>query len=199
VLHHHPTRLTLEEYLAWEARQETRNELVDGQPVAMTGGSRRHGRITRNLTVLLERQLAGGPCEAFATDCKVKTGVGEDSNVRYPDAVVDCGGRGDSDDDRVQLALKPVLVAEVLSPSNREGDQLQRLRDYDRTPSIQHYLVVAQSQVSVTVYSRQGGELSPAHLYEALTDVIDLPELGLTIALADVYLNLAKFAPAPPD
>ena len=37
-----PQKMTVDEYLEWEARQEIRHEYVDGEIFAMTGGSIPH-------------------------------------------------------------------------------------------------------------------------------------------------------------
>jgi Uma2 family endonuclease len=44
----YPERMTLEEYLEWEATQECRHEYIDGEIIAMTGGSLPHNDITLN-------------------------------------------------------------------------------------------------------------------------------------------------------
>ncbi|MEJ7715979.1 MAG: hypothetical protein WKF40_09900 [Thermoleophilaceae bacterium] len=49
-------RMTLQEFLAWEERQELRYEFDGFSPVAMTGGTVGHDRISMNLAVVL-----GGP------------------------------------------------------------------------------------------------------------------------------------------
>ena len=38
----YPERMTPEEYLEWEATQECRHEYIDGEIIAMTGGSLPH-------------------------------------------------------------------------------------------------------------------------------------------------------------
>jgi len=42
----YPERMTPEEYLEWEATQECRHEYIDGEIIAMTGGSLPHNDIT---------------------------------------------------------------------------------------------------------------------------------------------------------
>ncbi len=42
-------KLSLAEYMAWEAEQEGRNEFHRGEVFAMVGGCRGHGRIIANL------------------------------------------------------------------------------------------------------------------------------------------------------
>jgi Uma2 family endonuclease len=39
-----PYRMTVTEFLAWDAPGQIRWQLVDGEPIAMTGTGRRHRR-----------------------------------------------------------------------------------------------------------------------------------------------------------
>ncbi len=49
--------MTLAEFLAWEERQELRYEFDGVAPVAMTGGTAAHDRITFNLRKVLDARL----------------------------------------------------------------------------------------------------------------------------------------------
>jgi hypothetical protein len=49
--------MTLAEFLAWEERQELRYEFNGQAPVAMTGGTAAHDRITFNLRKVLDARL----------------------------------------------------------------------------------------------------------------------------------------------
>ncbi|MEK0196227.1 Uma2 family endonuclease, partial [Microcoleus anatoxicus PTRS1] len=43
-----PQKMTVEEYLEWEAQQEIRHEYVNGEVFAMTGGTIPHNDIALN-------------------------------------------------------------------------------------------------------------------------------------------------------
>ena len=66
------TPMTKDEFLAWETRQEPRYEFDGIRPVAMTGGSRNHGRIQVNLVAALNTRLRGHRCEAFGDNLKIE-------------------------------------------------------------------------------------------------------------------------------
>ena len=50
-------RITVEEYLLAERAAEERHVYLDGRVWAMAGESLSHGRVTVNLTVLIQSQL----------------------------------------------------------------------------------------------------------------------------------------------
>ena len=173
-------RWTVEEYLDWEERQEERYELVDGRPVLMVGAMIGHDLICGNLVSALKATLKGRRCRAHTGGAKVRTGR---DNVRYPDASVDCGPL----DLKGRLTAEPTAVFEVLSPSTWAIDLNEKLADYDATPSIRHYVIVAQDRVQVTVWNRVDGALVRGAEFTTLTDVVDLPAVDLRLALAEIY------------
>jgi hypothetical protein len=56
--------VTIEDFLAWEERQELRYEFDGWEPVAMTGGTLAHEVLGGTLRALLREQLRGKPCQA---------------------------------------------------------------------------------------------------------------------------------------
>jgi hypothetical protein len=60
----HRLKMNSGDYLAWEARQERRHELVDGVVRMMAGSARAHNDIALNLRQALKERLKGGPCKA---------------------------------------------------------------------------------------------------------------------------------------
>jgi hypothetical protein len=54
--------MTVDEFLAWEDRQAPRYAFDGFQPIAMTGGTRAHAAIQRNLAVALQMRLRALTC-----------------------------------------------------------------------------------------------------------------------------------------
>jgi Uma2 family endonuclease len=82
-------RATREAYLAAERAAEYKSEYIGGYVVPMTGAGRAHNVIAGNISAALNLQLAGSPCEVYATDMRVK--VNDTGDYTYPDVVVACG------------------------------------------------------------------------------------------------------------
>ena len=126
------------EFLAWTERQPGRWERSAGRPVAMALERAQHTRVKAAVWAARSRAIAraDAPCEAFADGIAVRI---DDDTDYEPDALVNCGPPVDPD---AIAAPNPVVVVEVLSPSTRAIDTGERLVDYFRVPSIQHFLVV---------------------------------------------------------
>lgn len=76
---------------------------------------------------------------------------------------------------------------EVLSPSTESYDRGQKFNQYKKLPSLRHYLLVSQQTWLVEWYQlTEHGVWAHTALAEA-NDTLYLPELALTMTLAQVY------------
>ena len=133
-----PRTMSPEEFLAWEATQESRHEFVDGEIFAMTGGTLFHNIIAFNLATILRQQLEPRGCLTFIENAKLRAGT----NIFYPDVVVTCDPHQLDRD----LIEHPILVAEVLSHSTATYDRETKwVRCRQHLPSLQAFLLVSQA------------------------------------------------------
>ena len=174
--------MSLEEFLAWEAEQELRYELVDGQAVMMTGGTVAHDFVRSRIAGSLLDQLRGRPCRV-ALDVKISCPSG---NVRYPDVAVHCGPFRPKD----ILASEPRIVIEVLSESTKATDFLIKLRDYQSVPDIAAYLIFWQDEARVLLHRRAGTAWQSGEEIAGLEASMELGEIGATLSLQDIYGEL---------
>jgi Uma2 family endonuclease len=179
-------RWTWDTYVAWESQQQIKHEFVDGEVYAMAGGTIAHDVITNNLRRLLFEALRGKGCRVHGPDAKLATGNG---NARYPDAFVDCGRLVPG----ALFAQEPKAVFEVLSRSTAWEDQTLKLRDYDATPTIQHYVLLNQDEMRAVNYTRGANgafDIRNPALVEGRDGVVALPALDVTIPLALLHEGL---------
>lgn len=145
----HFNYMTPQEYLEWEATQEFKHEYVDGEVFAMTGGTIPHNLVGGNLYALLKSHLRGKGCRVFIADVKVQ--IAEARSYCYPDVMVSCDER---DREAIQLIQHPCLIVEVLSPSTEGYDRGEKFRRYRQLPSLQEYVLIDATQMSVDRFSR---------------------------------------------
>lgn len=175
-------RYTVAEYLALEERSEVRHEFFDGEIFAMAGADVSHNLIAGNLLVSFKLALRGQPCKVLMEG--VQLAVEEGRHYAYPDVMITC----DPDDQRAKrLLYAPVLLVEVLSPSTAEYDRGRKFKQYQKLPSLKHYLLVSQTSWLVEWYRREeNGIWSITSLVEA-TDALVIPELNINLTVAEVY------------
>jgi len=167
--------LTLDEFLAWERSQPARYEFDGVQPVAMTGGSRPHGRVGARLVAALVNRVHP-PCEAFGPDLKVLT----TERVRYSDANVVCTP-SDEDSDLVD----PTVVFEVLSPSTALTDRKVEALKYAAVPHILAYVLLEQDWPEITIM-RCSAAWEP-EVVRGLAAELELAEISTSISLNAIY------------
>jgi len=180
------TLFTPEEYIELERHAEHKNEYVDGEIVAMSGGAKRHSRIKVALVRLIDSQLAGGPCDAFDGDLRVHV---DPMLYTYPDLSVVCGDsevESAGDDDTL---LNPTVIFEVLSPSTEAYDRGEKFRRYQRMPSLRQYVLVSQDRPRIEVFTRQG-DFWTYRDASGLVASVRLDAIDCTLALREVYAKL---------
>jgi Uma2 family endonuclease len=182
---------TPEKFLSWAACQEGRYEFDGFQPVAMTGGSARHNRITFNIHVALRSRLRGTGCSAFGSDLGVRT-IG--NAIRYPDALVNCTQFPETQ----RLAPDAVVAFEVQSPDSGRRDRIEKVREYAAIPSLRHYVIVETTGVGLSWLHRQHAD--EPWMAAALVggDALVFPEIGIEIPVAEIYEDVDFEADAEP-
>jgi len=172
---------TTEAFFAWQEKQPERYELVDGFPVRMMAGARNvHDDIVVNVLTELRNQLRGRSCRPFTGDGSLETKPGQ---IRRPDIGVDCGRR----DPNATKASSPRVVAEVLSPTTRDFDTIGKLEEYKVVDSLERIVVIEPNAPEVISWVRGADRNWRKTVQRGLDQEIDMPEIGATLSLAEVY------------
>jgi Uma2 family endonuclease len=174
--------MTLEQFLAWEDRQELRYEFDCFRPVGLTGETAAHSAIQRNLITALGTRLRGQPCRPYGSHLKIEVA----GRIRYPDAFVVCTPV----DPRAKVVTDPVVIFEVLSESTASNDLVVKNAEYRATPSVRRYAVLQQDAPAAIVFAHRAGEWV-TELVAGDDAVLRLPEIGIEIPLAEIYADVA--------
>jgi Uma2 family endonuclease len=181
--------MRLEEFLRWEERQDRRFEFDGFQPAAMTGGTRAHAFIQRNLAISVGGRLRSKSCQFAGSDLKVEV----DGSIRYPDGFVVCT----PGPLRSTVVRDPVVIFEVLNESTSTTDRITKNREYAATPSVQRYVMLEQDRIAATVFARAGQDWVGHILLDDA--VLAMPEIGIEVPLAELYDGIDLTASEPAD
>ena len=191
-------KMTLEDFLAWEAEQPERWEFFNGEAFMMAGGSDVHNAISLNTAFALRQPLRGTRCNVFMSDVRLR--LAESDDLFYPDVFVTCS---DADRARRQVKEDPTLIAEVLSPSTEAYDRGDKFAAYRRFAGLKTVLFLSQDRAHVECFTR--GDDGRWVLSEASGETarLALPAFDFELALADLYRDLPDAeasdpAPVPP-
>lgn len=172
-----------EELLADKPRGE-RWELIGGRVVRMMVGARwEHGAIVQNIARHLGNRLdaAGLPCHIFTRTFYMKQRALDAALL--PDVMVVCGDL----EPGATSTEEPTVLVEVMSAGTQARDRSEKWAVYQRLPSLQHYVLVARDRPAAEVFGRVDGAWSGVRLLEGLDAVLDLPALGVSLTLTEVY------------
>lgn len=185
-------RHTVEEYLLRERDSLEKHEFYDGEIFAMAGATPAHNIIAGNLVAALHSALKSRACVTLPSDMRVFVPAGL---YAYPDASVVCGPLDIAKYRGLETLKNPLLIVEVLSKSTEAYDRGAKFDFYRTIPSLKGYLLVSQERAKVDHFARRddGWLLSSA---SELHGGIHLPELDVTLALAEIY---AKVQFPPPE
>jgi len=184
------TKVTAEEYLALDRAAEFRSELLDGEMVAMSGGSRRHSRLKMKLAGEIYAALRGPSCQAFDSDLRVRV---SSQMYTYPDLSVVCG-KPMPGDDREDILLNPTVIFEVLSPSTEYYDRGIKFRRYREIEALRDYVLVDQDQIRIEQFTRGDANTWTFRDHQRPEDVLRIASIGISLLLASIYEGI-EFTP----
>ena len=177
-----PAEMTVAEFLSWQA-PGGRWELVDGEPVAMAPTSRTHGALQNQLGHLIAShfETSGMPCTVVTTPGIIpRVRAGE--NFRIPDLAVTCT-QYDAEEYDVS---DPVLIVEVLSPSNR-AETWRNVWSFTTIPSLREVLLLNSTSIRANLLRRGTDGNWPAAATVIEDGDLTLDSIGLTVQLAAIY------------
>lgn len=182
------TKLTVDEYLAFERASESKHEYYDGDVFAMTGGTPAHSLIASNFIREAGNALKGRPCVVYTSDLRVK--VNPSGLYTYPDVTIVCGEQLFDDELRDTL-INPTVIVEVLSKSTASYDRGPKSKHFRKVESLQALIFIEQESPAVEVYRRQpDGNWILSDATE-LTESIAIEPIGISIPLAEIYRNVS--------
>ncbi|MCV0394666.1 MAG: Uma2 family endonuclease [Rhizobiaceae bacterium] len=175
-----------DEFLRRNEGREGKREFVRGRVVEMMiDVTRNHVDIATNLLLALRQHLDR---ETFSVG-SANFGVRTPDGIRYSDVFVDRKTAAASADD--PIAVEPVFVAEVLSPSSYGRDFVHKLADYKGVDSLIYYLILSHEEPRVWLWGRSPeGWNGPQELAGA-NAAVDLGQLSVQLSLADLYDGVA--------
>jgi len=173
---------SLDEFLAWEERQELRYEFLPGGIITMTaGGTEDHHQMTTNILVALEPRVRERPCYVYANVAKV---LPRRANaIVYPDVMVRCGPRTG----KSTAFEDPIVVFEVLSESTAKHDLTRKRQVYKGIPSVAVIVYVSQDEHRLDIVRRGEGGSFDDEVLEGPDAVLTLPEIGAELSLAEIF------------
>ena len=124
----------------------------------------------------------------------VRTIIKAGKLYRYPDVQV----AKLSEISETHAVTRPKILIEVTSINSAKTDNDDKVNEYTALESLDYYLIISQEEMLVKVFRRTSRRSWQFDVYEDRNEVINLPEFGFSLSLADIYENVI-FAEARSD
>ncbi len=178
------TKLTYQDYLEMPEEPGCRFEILDGILVKEPSPGVQHQRVSRRLQRLLEDYLWKADPRGEVLNAPLDTTFG-DITVVQPDLLY-VSGEQQSMVKETRIDGPPALVVEIISPTSRRKDRVQKMQIYQNA-GVQHYWLVDPGEKTLECFSLRDG------LYALLAagmedDVVRHPEFaGLEVDLSVLW------------
>lgn len=166
----------------------TERELIRGQlrERPMTRRNRRHSRVTIKLGKLLDLWLDEQPeprGEVLAGEAGFRIRQEPDTTVGIDVAYISAEVATRNADNAAVIDGPPVLAVEILSPSDRHEDIVEKIEEYLDTGVLLVWLV--DPDLRTVCVHRPGAEPELFNIHQVLSGEPDLP--GLRIPVSEVF------------
>lgn len=179
------SRLTVDEYLAYDQGSEMRNEFWEGVLYHRPGGTYRHSNIMNGLLDVLSRQLRHLPdVDYFMIGIRTKV---SDVGYAFPDMMIVAGKAEvepykDSDN-----LLNPTILMEIMDERTADFDRYQKFEYYKTIPTLQEYVLIRVEQVQIQHFVRQLDHQWNETVYTEMEATFSLVSVPCVMPLTDIY------------
>ena len=173
-----------EQYLEMERASQEKHEYYKGEVFAMSGASKTHNIIAKNLSTIILPFLKGKNCDMFGSDLRIH--IPENSLYTYPDFSIICG-EWETLDQEKDTVKNPNAIIEVLSKSTEDYDRGGKFHLYRSIKTLKEYILIDSRNISAEIYTRQNDNSWLLKEYKQLSDSFFISTIGLTLFLKDIY------------
>jgi Uma2 family endonuclease len=179
-------QMTVDEFLDWDSGDGRMWQLVDGRPEAMAPALLPHGLLQAEVARLIGNHLrsVGSPCDVFVNPVVIPAAMAA-INMRVPDLVVSC-----SPVEAGQRAARdPVLIVEILSPSNK-AETWANVQRFATIPSVREILVLHSEEIAADLMRRRPDGSRPDEPERIAGGELRLDSIGFAVRMAELYARM---------
>jgi Uma2 family endonuclease len=177
-------KLTVEEYLQFEKESDQKHEYFEGEIFLRAGAGARHNVIFKNLFRDLATILRGKPCQPYGSDMRIH--IPENTLFTYPDISIICGDIIPSDKDEDTL-IRPSVLIEILSPSTKNYDRIEKFRLYRDIPTLREYLMIDSVTVGIEAFRLNAQSHWELEEYKTINETLSISTVDIALPLKEIY------------
>lgn len=179
-------KMSPQQFLEWERKQEFKHEYVNGEVIAMSGASFNHNKIVSNIIGNAWNHLRDKSCDVFGSDLRVS--VKWQKSYFYPDVTIVCD-EPEFDDEKIKDTLKnPAVIFEILSPSAEDYDIGRKQMHYMQIQSLQQYIIIDSQRINIRAITRRSEEKTwRFDEFNTIDDIVIIEPINLQLTISDLY------------
>src|SRR2546429_9924808 len=182
-------QMSLEDFLALDRENlDQKYAFINGEMIAMAGGSVNHGTLLSNVHALIQVHLRKSPCRVLSESTLLV-----ENDCHLPDIMVTCNEQ-DVTENKTHIE-HPKLVIEILSPTTEKYDRMDKVWIYTQCPYIQEYILVNWDVMIIQKLTRKGTEgldyFQWIDRFHHQGENVELETIGLSILVDDIYEKVA--------
>jgi Uma2 family endonuclease len=174
---------------------DKRYEIIGGQLVVSPSPSTRHQYVLGEIYSALKRHLTSQASgRVFVAPLDVQLSF---YDVVQPDLLVVLNDRKATIEEQ-GIAGPPNLVVEILSPSSKMTDRVDKAALYARS-GVEEYWIVDPIDETVTVYGLDGDRFAPSATLDRNDDLYSVVLAGFVLDLDTIFLEAATVNTSEPN
>lgn len=179
-----PNQLLSEsEYFEIELHSPVRHDFYLGEMFAMSGTSKAHETILKNLNKLFADLLFDTQHDYFSGNMKIRNRGG----YSYADAAVTSGEAILEKHEGTDILVNPSIIVEVLSESTADYDRGLKFDRYKAIASFVEYVLIDQFRMLVEHHVKSPAGSWKVKKYKQPSDAIGLESVDMRIPLVFLY------------
>lgn len=180
-------KVSYEEFMEIYEKSELRMEYINGEIIILSTPNMFHQTISGNLFILFKNYLDGKPCKAFFApfDVHFHKKDFKEPDVCQPDVFIACDLE-DTVNEKGRYMGTPSLVVEILSPSTRSRDMVDKLNTY-MLSGVKEFWVVDPRAKTILVYGFKDCQIDAFTTYKKDEVVHSYWFEGLEAPLKEVF------------
>ena len=180
-------KVSYEEFMDIYENSDLRMEYINGEIIIMGSPNTFHQDISGNLYTHLRNYLKSNPCKVFYAPFDVhfiKKNF-KVPDVMQPDLLIACDLENNVNEKGRYMGT-PTLVVEILSPSTRSRDMVEKLNIY-MLSSVKEFWVINPKEKSVLVYGFKDAQIDHHDSYKNDEIIKSYWFKQLEVTLKDVF------------
>lgn len=159
-------KVSYEEFMEIYEKSDLRMEYINGEIVLLSSPSTFHQDISGNLHVILRNYLKGKPCKVFYAPFDVHFFKKDfkDPDVMQPDLLIACDLES-TVTEKGRYMGTPTLAIEILSPSTRSRDMVDKLNTY-MLSGVKEFWIVDPKKQTILLYGFKDFQIDTFSTYK---------------------------------